>query len=84
MRVAWTMVERTELENEYEYTIETDDNTDHVHLYYTHSIDLDNPACLKFDPLYESADGVEGQVSSKTVMIPYIRVLRIIKRIEPD
>ncbi len=78
------MVDKTELEREYEYTVETDDGTSHVHLYYAKSIDTDNPSCLKFNPVYESGDGVERKVESETMLVPYIRVIRVIKRNEPE
>lgn len=78
------MAERQELERQFEYTIEFDDGTDDVHLYFTNKLDIENPAFVRFDPLYELGNVIDREVGGLTVIIPYIRVLRIIKRKEPD
>lgn len=83
-RGARRLADRAELEQEFEYTIESDDGTDNAHLYFADKIDLDHPAFVRFDPLYELAEGIDRRVGGETVVIPYIRVLRITKRKEPD
>ncbi len=78
------MVEIAELENEYEYTIEIDDGEEYVHLYFADVIDIENPSFVRFDPTYELAKDVERKVTGETVLVPYSRVIRVIKRKEPD
>jgi hypothetical protein len=68
----------------YSYMIEYDDGTEFVHLYFTNGLDMDNPSFLRFDPLYELGKGVERKVVDESVIIPYARVIRIVKRLEPD
>ena len=77
------MAEIAELEKEYEYTVEFDDGSEFVHLYFAHVIDFESPSYVRFDPLYEMGKEVDGKVNGQTVMIPYDKVLRIIKR-NPD
>ena len=69
---------------EFQYEIEFDDGTEEPHFYFTNSIDIDNPSFVKFDPLYELGKGVERQIDDKTVMIPSIRVVRIVRRKKTD
>ena len=78
------MAERDELERQFEYTIEFDDGTENVHLYFANKLDTENPAFVRFDPLYELGEGVDRGVDGVTAINPYIRVLRISKRKEPD
>ena len=78
------MAELEELEREFEYTVEFDDGTENVHLYFTNKLDIENPAFVRFDPLHERGEGIDREVGGVTVIIPYIRVLRITKRKEPD
>ncbi len=79
-----TMVEISELEQEYEYTIEFDDGTEFVHIYFADVIDIENPAFLRFDPLYELGNNVERKVTGETVLIPYDKIFRVVKRKEPE
>jgi hypothetical protein len=78
------VVEQSEIEKEYEYTIEFDDGTEFVHLYFADVIDIDKGSFVRFDPLYELGNEVERTVSGETIFIPYSRVIRIIKRKPPD
>jgi len=78
------MVEISELEEEYEYTVEFDDGSEFVHLYFTDVVDIDNTSFIRFDPLFEVGKDIERKVSGETVMIPYSRVLRVIKRKPED
>ena len=78
------MADLAELEKNYEYTIEFDDGTEYVHLYFAKVVDLESPSILRFDPQYELGKDVEREVTGETVMIPYDKVIRIIKRKEPD
>jgi len=77
-------VEISELEEEYEYTVEFDDGSEFVHLYFTDVVDIDNTSFIRFDPLFEVGKDIERKVSGETVMIPYSRVLRVIKRKPED
>lgn len=77
------MVDIADLEKEYEYTIEFDDASEYVHLYFAHIVDFENPAYIRFDPMYELGKDVDRKVEGETVMIPYSKLLRIIKR-KPD
>ncbi len=77
------MTEMAELEKEYEYTIEFDDGTEFVHLYFANVIDIESPSFLRFDPTYELSNQVERKVGGETVLVPYARVIRVIKR-KPD
>jgi hypothetical protein len=74
------MVELSELEKEYEYTIEFDDQSEYIHFYFADIIDFESPAYIRFDPTYEVGKDVERKVEGETVMIPYEKVLRIVKR----
>ncbi len=74
------MVEMNDLEQRFEYTIEFDDGTEYVHLYFTNVIDIENPSFIRFDPLYELGKEIERKVSSETVIIPYDKVIRVVKR----
>ncbi len=74
------MVEIAELEKEFEYTVEFDDGTEFVHLYFTNVIDIENPSFVRFDPLYELGKDVERNVSGETVIVPYSKLMRIVKR----
>jgi len=78
------MAERGALQQEYAYEIELDDGTDYVHYYYTNKIDSDNPSLLRFDPLYELAHEIDNAVSGQTLLLPYFRVVKIIKRKESE
>ena len=77
-------MEISELEEEYEYTVEFDDGSEFVHLYFTDVVDIDNTSFIRFDPLFEVGKDIERKVSGETVMIPYSRVLRVIKRKPED
>jgi len=74
------MVEVSALEEQYDYTIEFDDGSEFVHLYFANIIDLENPSFLRFDPLYEVGKDIEREVTGESVIIPYARVLRVVKR----
>ena len=78
------MADVSELEKKYEYTIEFDDGTEDFHLYFANLIDLENPAFVRFDPTYELGEDIEREVANESVLIPFSRVLRIVKRKEPD
>jgi len=78
------MAERSALRKEFSYEIEIDDGTDYSHYYYANVVDTENPAFLRFDPLYELGQDVDGPLDQQTVMIPYIRVVRVIKRKESE
>ncbi len=78
------MVEIADLEKEYEYTIEIDDGTEYVHLYFANVIDTENPSFLRFDPVYELGNEVERPVNGETLTIPYARIIKVVKRKEPD
>jgi hypothetical protein len=78
------MVEMSELEEKYEYTVEFDDGSEFVHLYFTDVVDIENTSFIRFDPLFEMGKDIERKVSGETVMIPYSRVLRVIKRKPED
>ena len=77
------MTELSELEKDYDYTIEFDDESDYVHYYFANVIDFENPSYVRFDPLYEVGRDIERAVEGETVLIPYEKVLRIVKR-KPD
>lgn len=74
------MTELSELEKEYDYTIEFDDQSDYVHYYFANVIDFENPSFVKFDPLYEWGQDVDRKLEGMTVMLPYEKILRIVKR----
>ena len=74
----------SELEERYEYTVEFDDGSEFVHLYFATVIDFENPAYVRFDPTYEIGEGVEREVANESVIIPYSRVMKIVKRKEAD
>jgi hypothetical protein len=78
------MAERSTLQQKYAYEIEIDDGTDYLHFYYTNNIDTENPSFLRFDPLYELGHEIEGALSGQTVMIPYVRVMKVIKQKESE
>jgi len=74
------MAERSTLQQEFGYEIEFDDGTDYSHFYYANIIDTENPSYLRFDPLYELGNEIDTALDQQTVMIPYIRIVRILKR----
>jgi len=74
------VTELSELEKEYDYTIEFDDQSDYVHYYFANVIDFENPSFVKFDPLYECGQDVNRKLEGMTVMLPYEKILRIVKR----
>ena len=78
------MVERSALLDEYGYEIEIDDGTDYLHFYYTNIIDTENPNLLRFDPLYELGHDIDRKLSGQTVMIPYVRVMKVSKKKEAE
>jgi hypothetical protein len=78
------MAEIPALEERYDYTIEFDDGTEYVHLYFADIIDFESPAYIRFDPTYELSKEIEREVKGETVMIPYDKVIRVVKRKEPD
>lgn len=78
------MADLAELEKEYEYTIEFDDGSEFVHLYFANVIDLEGPSFVRFDPLYELGNEVDRAVTDTTVIIPFSKIFRVIKRKEPD
>jgi hypothetical protein len=78
------MVERSTLQEEYAYEIEFDDGTDYLHYYYTNKIDTDNPSFLRFDPLYELGQDIDQAVSGQALLLPYFRIVKIIKRKEAE
>ncbi len=78
------MVEISDLEKDYEYTIEFDDGTEFVHLYFAQVIDIENTSFVRFAPLYELGKGVERKIAGETVIIPYSKLIRIVKRFEPE
>ncbi len=78
------MVEISDLEKDYEYTIEFDDGTEFVHLYFAQVIDIENTSFVRFAPLYELGKGVERKITGETVIIPYSKLIRIVKRFEPE
>jgi hypothetical protein len=78
------MAERTALQEEYAYEVEIDDGTDYAHYFYTNKLDSDNPSFLRFDPLYELAHEIDQAVSGQTLLLPYFRVVKIIKRKEAE
>jgi hypothetical protein len=78
------MAERSALQEEYAYEVEIDDGTDYLHYFYTNKIDTDNPSFLRFEPLYELGHEIDHAVSGQTMMLPYFRVVKIIKRIETE
>ncbi len=77
------MAEMADLEKKYDYTVEIDDGTEYVHLYFANVIDFESPSFLRFDPTYELAKDLEREVDGETVIVPYGRVIRVIKR-KPD
>ena len=78
------MAERGALQQQFGYEIEFDDGTDFSHFYYANVIDAENPSFLRFDPLYELGHDVDTALDQQTVMIPYIRIVKIIKRKEAE
>ena len=78
------MVDQSELEQMYEYTIQFDDGTEFVHLYIAHVIDYEKEAFVRFDPAYEMTNDVEREVTGETIFLPFSRVIRIIKRKPPE
>ena len=78
------MTERSTLQQEFGYEIEFDDGTDFSHFYYANIIDTEHPSFLRFDPLYELGNDIDEARDQQTVMIPYIRVVKIIKRKEDE
>jgi hypothetical protein len=78
------MVEISELEEEYEYTIEIDEGSEYVHLYFANVVDFQSPSVVRFDPTYEVGNATERKLENQTMIIPYDKVIRIVKRKEPD
>ena len=78
------MADRSALQHEYAYEIEFDDGTDFSHFYYANLVDADNPSFLRFDPLYELGHDIDTAITERTVMIPYIRVVKVLKKKEPE
>jgi len=78
------MVERGALQAEYAYEIEIDDGTDYSHFYYANLIDTDNPGFLRFDPLFELGHEVERAVNEETLMVPYFRIVKVVKHKEEE
>ncbi len=78
------MVEISDLEKDFAYTIEFDDGTEFVHLYFAQVIDIENTSFVRFEPLYELGKDVERKISGETVIIPYSKLIRIVKRFEPE
>ena len=78
------MAERTALQEEYSYEIEYDDGTDYAHYFYANKIDSDNPSLLRFDPLYELGHEIDHAVSGQTLLLPYFRIVKVIKRKEAE
>ena len=78
------MTDRSTLQQEFGYEIEFDDGTEYSHFYYANIIDADNPSYLRFDPLYELGHDIDTAVDQQTIMIPYIRIVKIIKRKEAE
>ena len=78
------MAERSTLQQEFGYEIEFDDGTEYSHFYYANVIDTENPSYLRFDPLYELSHDLDTAQDQQTVMIPYIRIVRILKRKESE
>jgi hypothetical protein len=74
------VVELSELEKEYDYTIEYDDGSEYIHMYFANVIDVENPSYVRFDPAYEVGEDIERKVEGETVVIPYGKLLRIVKR----
>jgi len=74
------MAELSELEKEYDYTIEIDDGSEFVHMYFANVVDFENPSYIRFDPVYEWSNEVDREVEGETVVIPYLRILKIVKR----
>ena len=78
------MVAQSELERLYEYTIEFDDGTEFVHLYFAKIINFEKDAFVRFDPVFELSNDVEREVGGETIFLPFSRVIRIIKRKPPE
>lgn len=78
------MVDQAELEKLYEYTIEFDDGTEFVHLYFAKIINFEKEAFVRFDPVYELSNDLDREVDGETIFLPFNRVIRIIKRKPPE
>ena len=78
------MAERSALQEEYSYEIEFDDGTDYAHYFYADKIDTENTSFLRFDPLYEFGHEIDQAVSRQTLLLPYFRIVKIIKRKEAE
>ena len=78
------MAERSALQEEYGYEIEFDDGTDYAHYFYADKIDAENPSFLRFDPLYEFGHEIDQAVSGQTLLLPYFRIVKVIKRKEAE
>jgi hypothetical protein len=78
------MTDSNELGIKYQYEIEYDDGSGKNHFYYADSIDTDHPAFVMFKPLYEVDKEGEGEIENLTVMVPYSRVVEILRRRRPD
>ena len=78
------MTESNDTGNKYQYEIEFDDGTEKGHIYYADSIDTDNPAFVMFNPLYEKDEEGEGEIENLTAIIPFIRIVKILRRRRTD
>ena len=78
------MAERNTLQQEYGYEIEFDDGTEYSHFYYANIVDSEHPSFLRFDPLYELGHDIDKPVEQQTLMIPYIRIVKVLKRKEEE
>ena len=78
------MVDQAELEKLYEYTIEFDDGTEFVHLYFAKIINFEKEAFVRFDPVYELSNDLDREVDGEPIFLPFNRVIRIIKRKPPE
>jgi uncharacterized protein (UPF0248 family) len=47
-------------------------------------MDTENSAFLRFDPLYELGQEIDRPISGQTLMIPYFRIVKIMKRKEAE
>ena len=78
------MADPEDLEIKYQYEIEFLDATGKSRFYYTDSIDTDNPGYVLFKPLYVVDNQGRDEVENLTVMVPYARVVEILRRRRPD
>jgi len=78
------MVEVEDSEVDYQYQIQADDGTEEPRFYYANSIDTDHEAFVKFDPQFEVDKEGKGEVENQTVIIPYARIISIVRQRKPD